>query len=295
MPNRYQDVYPSKPLLDSAELTRPCAADLLTLEYFEAAPAAMPARVFAQHHVLLNLRAAPTRVENVRDGVHRDFIFAQDEIVVTPAGMRSGWRWHERSQVIVVTLEPEALERFARREVGVLLSDRQLREHPQFEDPDLCRAAVHVRDALASRDLGSELLYESLARVFLVKLLQRVGEPLDAAPDGAAGLDAQQYKKVLDFVAAHFHRQIAVEELATEAALSPAHFSRVFKRTIGESPHRFVMSYRVEKARALLADPDLPLTSIALRCGFSDQAHFSRTFKAHQGETPSAYRAALAR
>ncbi len=293
MPNRYQDIYPSPPLLDSARLTRPSAADLLTLEYFEAEPGEMPAQVFSQHHVLLNLREEPHRVENFRDGEHRDFQFHHHEIVVTPAGMRSGWRWHARSKVIVITLEPDKLERFAQHEVGVLLTSVQLRDQPQFTDPDLCQAGELLKNALENRDLGSEVLFESLARVFLVKLIRRYGERHDQAPDFAKGFTAAHYKRVLDYVATNYSRSISVQELAREAALSPSHFSRLFKETIGQSPHRFVMSYRVEQARKMLADPDPTLAQVALRCGFSDQAHFSRTFKQIEGVTPKTFRAAL--
>ena len=87
--------------------------------------------------------------------------------------------------------------------------------------------------------------------------------------------------------------RVAVEDLAKEAGLSASHFSRLFKRTLGQSPHRFVVSYRVEQARKMLSDPDLPLAGVAVRCGFSDQAHFSRLFKQVQGVTPRAYRASL--
>ena len=292
MPNRYQDVYPSPPLLDSSQLARASAAELLTLEYFEAAPAQMPTKVFEQHHVLLNLRDEPHRVENFRDGEHRDFHFRPHEIIITPAGMASGWRWHSRSKVIVITLDPEKLERFAHTELGVLLTSVQLREQPQFTDPDLCQAGVLLKDALECRELGSDIVFESLARIFLVKLIQRYGERREV-PEIGSGFTAQRYKRVLDHVAEHYGRTLAVEELAREAGLSPSHFSRLFKETLGQSPHRFVMDYRVEQARKMLADPDLPLITIALRCGFSDQAHFSRTFKQHQGATPTAYRAAL--
>ncbi|MCG8456266.1 MAG: hypothetical protein MI919_08285, partial [Holophagales bacterium] len=152
MPNRYQDAYPSPPLLDSSRLVRPSAAELLTLEYFEAAPAEMPPKVYEQHHVLLNLRREPQRVENFRDGEHRDFLFHEGEVIVTPAGMRSGWRWHGRSKVIVITLDPKKLEHFAHTELGVLLTSAQLREEPQFTDPDLCRAGALLKDALERRE-----------------------------------------------------------------------------------------------------------------------------------------------
>ena len=253
----------------------------------------MPTKVFDQHHVLLNLKDEPHRVENWRDGEHRDFIYHKDEIVVTPAGVRSGWRWHEKSKVIVITLEPEKLQRFAQSEVGVLLTGSQLRNLPLFTDPDICHAGVMLRDALVSRDVGSEILYESLARVFLVKLIQKYGDRPEDEIVFARGFTAQHYKNVLDFVADHFAETITVEDLANIAALSPSHFSRLFKQTIGQSPMQFVMAYRVEQAKKKLSHQDLPLIDIALECGFADQAHFSRVFKQTEGVTPKTFRASL--
>lgn len=290
--SRYQDVYPTQPLLDSARSARPSAAELLTLEYFEAEPGTMPTRVFDQHHILLNLKDEPHRVENWRDGEHRDFTYRKHEIILTPAGVESGWRWHSRSEVIVVTLDPDRFERFAQTEVGILLADMQLESLPQFEDPDICHAGVMLKDALASDEQGSALIFESLARVFLVKLIQKYGLQEDAYAFSRS-FTARHYKRVLDFVAANYGRSILVEDLAREAALSTSHFAQLFKRTIGLSPMQFVMAFRVEQARKRLAERDTPMIDIAMSCGFADQAHFSRTFKQVVGESPSKYRARL--
>ena len=289
---KYQDVYPSSPILDSAKDARASAAELLTLEYFEAEPGDMPTQVFDQHHILLNLKDEPHRVENWRDGEHRDFTFRKHEIVVTPAGVESGWRWHAESRVIVVTLDPRKFERFAQTEVGVLLAEAQLRSLPQFEDPDICHAGVMLKDALASEEQGSELIFESLARVFLVKLIQKYGLQEEAYAFSRS-FTAKHYKRVLDFVAQNYGKSILVEDLASEAALSPSHFAQLFKRTIGMSPMQFVTTYRVEQARKKLAEHDTPLIDIAMTCGFADQAHFSRVFKQIAGLSPSKYRAQL--
>ncbi len=293
MRNRYQDIYPSPPALDSASLSRPSAADLLTLEFFEAEPGSMPTQVFAQHHILLNLKAEPHRVENWRDGVHRDFIFRRNEIVVTPAGKESGWRWHERSEVIVITLDPEKLERFAQREVGVLLKESQLLDMPQFEDADICNAGIMLRDALASQEVGNDLMFEYLSRVFLVKLIQRYGNRREEDDELASGFTSKRFRQVLSFIGENFPRTISVEDLAEAANLSASHFSRVFKETIGQSPMQFVTRYRVEQAKKMLVDRDRPLIDIAVGCGFADQAHFSRVFKQAEGSTPRAYRESL--
>lgn len=288
----YQDVYPSPPLLNSAESARPTAADLLTLEYFEAEPATMPTRVFDQHHVLLNLKDEPHRVENWRAGEHRDFTYRKHEIIVTPAGVESGWRWHAQSKVIVVTLDPDKFERFAQTEVGILLADAQLKDLPQFHDADICCAGEMLRDALACEERGSELIFESLARVFLVKLIQKYGLQEEDYVFSKR-FTADHYRRVLDYIANHLGQSISVEDLAAEAGLSTSHFAHIFKQTIGSSPMQFVTAYRVEQAKKRLAQRDTPLIDIALRCGFSDQAHFSRQFKQSEGVSPSRYRAQL--
>ncbi|QLC25743.1 helix-turn-helix transcriptional regulator [Parasphingopyxis algicola] len=287
MPRRYQDIYPSDPLVRSEDVIRPRAADLLTLEFFEAPPARMPTEIFDQHHILINLKEEPHRVENWRNGEHRDFTYRRNEIVVTPAGIESGWRWHVRSRVIVITILPDELRRFAERELGMLLTDRQLNDQPQFEDADITAAAELLLDALQSRETGSEVMYESLARVFVVKLLQKYGEEQDADIAFSRAFTARHYKRVLDFIAAHYGRSIAIEDMAREAGLSESHFARLFKRTIGDTPYQFLMRYRVERAEEMVADRDRRLIDIALACGFSDQAHFSRLFKQFTGETPS--------
>ncbi|MEO1175366.1 MAG: AraC family transcriptional regulator, partial [Myxococcota bacterium] len=142
---RYQDIYPSPPLLESGTRVRPQARRLLTLEYFEAEPNHMPEQVFSQHHVLLNLRVDDHRVEHVLEGRRREFVFKENEVIVTPAGLRSGWRWHARSRVIVVTLDPMELERFARNELGIDLTPAQLREQSHFGDAELCAAALLLK------------------------------------------------------------------------------------------------------------------------------------------------------
>ncbi|MEM9695441.1 MAG: AraC family transcriptional regulator [Myxococcota bacterium] len=285
---RYQDAYPSEPILDSAASV-PRAASLLTLEYFEAPPGRMPDLVYEQHHILLNLQDRPQEVENHRDGKRFAYTLEPHDIVVTPAGMRSGWAWFERSRVLIVTLLPDALEAFVRHELRLVLRPVQLAAHARRHDPDLCLAGVQLKEALERPGIGSSVVFEALARVFLVKLVDRYGVALEEGADDAS-FDAGRYRRVVEYVAAHLADNITVEQLAKVVAMSPSHFARTFKRTVGQSPHRFVMSYRVERAKAMLDDDTLALAEVAHRCGFADQAHFSRTFKRFEGQSPSAYR-----
>ena len=286
--SNYQDIYPCEPLIQSIDLVRPTAADLLTLEYFEAEPASMPTDRYSQHHIILNLRDEPHRLENWRDGEHRDFTYHKNEIIVTPAGVESGWKWHVRTKCIIITLNPAKFEQFAQTELGILLSTEQLKDLPQFLDEDITQSGIQLKESLQC-DLGSQVMFESYARIFLVKLILKYGLQKEEY-DFSKSFTAQHYKQVLDYIAINYGNNILLEDMAARASLSPSHFSRLFKQTIGQSPYRFLMAYRIEQAKKMLDKPNTLMVDIAIGCGFSDQAHFSRVFKKVEGLTPKKYR-----
>jgi AraC-like DNA-binding protein len=78
--------------------------------------------------------------------------------------------------------------------------------------------------------------------------------------------------------------------LARIAHVSEAHFSRTFKATYGETPHRYLQRRRVERAMFLLRATDRSVTDICLDVGFNSLGTFSRSFQAIVGEAPTAYR-----
>ncbi len=81
-----------------------------------------------------------------------------------------------------------------------------------------------------------------------------------------------------------------VPAVAAVAHLSPAHFSRTFRATFGETPHRYLQRRRVERSMFLLRETDRSVTDICLDVGFTSLGTFSRTFHAIVGESPSDYR-----
>jgi AraC-like DNA-binding protein len=109
-----------------------------------------------------------------------------------------------------------------------------------------------------------------------------------------SGLPSYKLRRAMDFIQAHIDQPILLEQVAGAVALSPFHFHREFKRATGMTPHQYIVQVRMERAKALLSDSDLPLAEVAARVGFADQSHFSSTFRRTTAMTPRSYRNATA-
>ncbi|MEU7875600.1 AraC family transcriptional regulator [Dactylosporangium sp. NPDC049140] len=88
-----------------------------------------------------------------------------------------------------------------------------------------------------------------------------------------------------------YARRLDLPALARLAHMSEGHFSRTFRATFGETPHRYLQRRRIERAMALLRDPASSVTDAGLRVGFDSLGAFSRAFRAVVGVAPSQYRA----
>ena len=104
------------------------------------------------------------------------------------------------------------------------------------------------------------------------------------------GLVAWQIARVRAYIDSNLHRTIHIRDLSAVARRSPAHFSRKFKLAVGESPHAYVVSRRLERACHLMMTSAEPLSEIALSVGFSDQAHLCRLFRQAFGQSPANWR-----
>jgi len=89
-------------------------------------------------------------------------------------------------------------------------------------------------------------------------------------------------------------RAVSLDELSALSGLSPYHFLRVFRRSMGLPPHTYQLQQRISLARRLLAEGQ-PIAQVAVEVGFADQSHFTRKFKACVGATPGQYQSAFVR
>jgi AraC family transcriptional regulator len=120
-------------------------------------------------------------------------------------------------------------------------------------------------------------------------LLRHAGVDGRPRQPASGGLSPVAKRRTLELIDAQLDKRLTLEILAREAGLSPTHFARAFRETMGRAPHQFLVSLRLERARRLLEQPGAALSDVAHRSGFADQAHLTRLFKHAYGVTPGAY------
>ncbi len=189
--------------------------------------------------------------------------------------------------VVPATCDAEAgHEQVVRQSSGHVAINRQAVPVSKLRSViDALRCAIHnaLKDERDSAEVG----------------LRRASELLDALdyPTGgnlpiAGGLAAWQIRKVTHFVDANLATPIRNDDLAALTRLTPSHFGRAFRNSVGECPHEFVIRRRLERAQELMLSTDANLSDIALACGLADQSHLTRLFKRLVGESPRAWRRA---
>jgi AraC family transcriptional regulator len=136
----------------------------------------------------------------------------------------------------------------------------------------------------------SRLLARAAGCEILAELCRLGGAPFAPAKGGLA---PWAERRCLEMMRARLSEDISLDELAAEARLSPFHFARMFKQSLGVPPRVYLTRMRVEKACELLERTDLPITQIAPEVGYSTNQVLARVFLKHMGLSPSDYRRAV--
>lgn len=132
------------------------------------------------------------------------------------------------------------------------------------------------------------MMNETYVLELLESLFARLKQP---SPQTITGdLSSQQLRIVREFVEAHLADKIVLDDLSLLIGLDRFRFLKLFKRTVGMTPHAWLLRLRLEKAVALInANRSMPITEIAHAVGFFDQSHFTRAFRHAYGVTPARF------
>jgi AraC-like DNA-binding protein len=104
---------------------------------------------------------------------------------------------------------------------------------------------------------------------------------------------ARHLLRAKDLIDARYREPLDVPALARAAHLSPAHFSREFRREFGETPHQYLLTRRMERAASMLRNTDRSIADICFNVGLQSLGSFTMSFRRTYGRTPTEYRAAF--
>ncbi len=159
-------------------------------------------------------------------------------------------------------------------------------------DPFLFHLAAEATARLRREQRFAPGYVESLAHLASVHVRERYLQKHPAVPERPPVFLAPHAEaRVRAHIQAHLGEKLPLADLAAVVGVSTSHFAKAFHRSVGETPHRFLVRKRLEYARELLrpAGGAMPLAEAAFQAGFSSQSHFTRCFRAWYGLTPGEF------
>jgi AraC family transcriptional regulator len=161
-----------------------------------------------------------------------------------------------------------------------------------IDDATISSLGNALRPALSHPDQASQLFVDHVLFALGVHVAHTYGGMRPLAPPIPGGLAAWQVRRAQEILAANLDGRVPLKEVARECGLSVSHFSRSFRRSVGAAPHNWLLTRRVDAAKAKLHDGRLSLSEVALACGFADQSHLTRVFTRMVGLSPAVWRRA---
>lgn len=279
----------SRPLFPSGEpslTSTACAWTGLLLEKHRLPPIEFPERIANSHLIALHLR--PAKLEWFLGGHPQTKRMTRGSLDIVPQGTLLGGYSQDMTEFLMMALDPSFVERLA-SEAG-MATPFELVRHLGVHDSQIEHIGLALKAELETGCLSGRLYGESLAVALVAHLLSKYATHVPDSHNHCAGLPAYKLRRVVEYINDNLTEDLTLAEIACVAGMNPHYFSRAFRQSTGIPPHRYVINCRVEKAKKLLADNELPLVEVGLTVGFQNQSHFTTLFHKLTGVTPKAYR-----
>jgi AraC family transcriptional regulator len=243
-----------------------------------------------RHHLLVVHRNGPARVSLRMAGRTTVKQVAAGGSTLAPGGEGFTVRIFDTVDSAHIYLRHEMIERVI-DERGIATTAPQVQPFFGVQEPLVEHLALACVAALNKPSRSASFYVDHLAWAIAAHLVETHGRP-SIVPSIVhyPGLTDRQLKRAEEYMFEHMGGDLGVEDLAAATGLSAVYFARQFKLRTGCSPHRYLRSLRVKRAKELLGNDYMSIAEIALNCGFCHQEHMTRVFRAECGTTPAAFR-----
>ena len=157
-------------------------------------------------------------------------------------------------------------------------------------DPAIERLLRSMEDEVSQGCGGGSLYGQSLSLALTKYLEGRLSESNPKKTcDSQGKLSTLHVRRIVEYVEENLCRDFDLNELAGSISVSPRHFFRLFANTFGTTPHRYILSQRIGRAKSLLSE-GLSVSHVAQELAFSSQSHFTSVFRKATGVPPGRFR-----
>ncbi len=202
----------------------------------------------------------------------------------------------------------EALDMLQKHDIHMVITDIRM---PVMDGLDLARQIhnrfPHILTVIltgyadfeyaqtALRYGAFDYLLKPVSEESMANLLSRartgLSELYELPEDEKTGLSGEEYvQRAIRYMQEHYMEDIDIGALASEMGFHSAYLTRLFGRYAGVTPLKYLTNIRINEAKRLLLDTNLPISAVGERVGYPDQFHFSKTFRKATGENPTAFR-----
>lgn len=214
-------------------------------------------------------------------GVWRSVDYTKGDIVILPQT--------ELFPHVAIDREVPLLELFLDpNTIATIAPGHHLIPQINIRDPLIEQMGLALYQAAKCSASESSLYAESMAIGLSAHLMRHYSAAKTKTSSGT--LSRQNLQRVCDYINANLDQPLSLEELSQVVDLSRHHFATLFKRSIGLTPHQYVLKMRIDRAMVLLKTTHLSIVAIAHRVGFQTQSHFTRVFRQHKNCTPKQMR-----
>lgn len=250
----------------------------------------LDAVVQPRDHVVAVHLAGSVDLRQTRDGRTRVRRMNTGDVSITPAGPPTRWQQSSQSLVILLRLSPDYVRTVAGDECAMDPERFDIQVVFATRDAIIEELARRLLAGLELEGVDSHLYVDTLTCDLTIHLLRHYTTAV-VSEWPKATLSPHKLRRAIQYVDENLCNQLTLAAMAKAVALSPGHFAHAFREATGVAPHRYVLERRVERAKILLRQSDLPITEIADRIGCSTHSHFSVLFNRVTGVTPSQFRA----
>jgi AraC family transcriptional regulator len=251
-------------------------------------PGRMLEHANAFHEINVSLAGKLTTERHTATGRRVCSHSSRNNLCITPAGQSISAYWNRPIDNLGMSLDKDFAAQAA-LENGFSTNFEFIETNGQ-SDRLIQSIGLSLLDSSVTDSPVDRLYADSLINSLTLHLLANYSTAKAEKQTETGGLSGYKFRRVTEYLEAHLDDDISLNEIAAIADLSPSHFSRAFRKTTGQSPIQYLMQRRLERAKELLAVPEIPLVEVGLLSGFKNQSHFSTLFRKYTRLTPRGWR-----